>query len=137
MLAHGLLGFDELKLAGQNLPGVEYWRGIREALHAKGIEVITCTVPPSGSIEVRAAKLAENIAAKANGKSVNIIGYGVCVALCRDSRAKQIHADIAWYDCQRTFQIMTDYGRGPHTTFDKLLAALTMQVKRTRCTLHD
>jgi len=74
VLAHGLLGFNELHLAGQNLPGIEYWRGIREALHTKGIETIICTVPPSGSIEARAVKLAENIAAKANGKSVNIIG---------------------------------------------------------------
>jgi triacylglycerol lipase len=70
-----LLGFNELRLVGQNLPGIEYWRGIREALHTKGIEVITCGVPPSGSIEARATKLAEDIAAKANGKSVNIIGY--------------------------------------------------------------
>jgi triacylglycerol lipase len=73
ILAHGLFGFDELHLAGALLPGVQYWRGIREALAMKNIEVITATVPPSGSIENRAAKLAEGIAAKAAGKSVNII----------------------------------------------------------------
>lgn len=67
------MGFDELHLAGHLLPGVQYWRGIREALAVKGIEVITATVPSSGSIEARAAKLAESIAEKAHGKSVNII----------------------------------------------------------------
>ena len=73
ILAHGLLGFDELRLAGSALPGIQYWRGIREALQAKGIEVIVATVPPSGSIEARAAKLSEAISQSANGKSVNII----------------------------------------------------------------
>lgn len=73
ILAHGLLGFDELHIAGQNLPGLHYWRGITEALAGKGVEVITATVPPSGSIEKRAAKLAESIERKAHGKAVNII----------------------------------------------------------------
>jgi triacylglycerol lipase len=75
ILAHGLLGFDELHLVGQNLPGIQYWRGIREALKRKNIEVITATVPASGSIEARAARLAESIEEKAKGKSVNIIAY--------------------------------------------------------------
>jgi triacylglycerol lipase len=55
------------------LPGIHYWRGITEALHQKGIEVITAAVPPSGSIEARAEKLGESIADQAHGKSVNII----------------------------------------------------------------
>lgn len=73
VLAHGLLGFDELRPAGHFLPGVEYWRGITQALAAKNVEVITAHVPPSGRIEVRAAKLAESIERQANGKAVNII----------------------------------------------------------------
>lgn len=77
VLAHGLLGFSELRLAGQFLPGLKYWRGITEALSAKGIEIIVATVPPSGSIEARAAKLAESIAAKAKGKEVNIIAHSM------------------------------------------------------------
>ncbi|KAF2839390.1 alpha/beta-hydrolase [Patellaria atrata CBS 101060] len=72
ILAHGLLGFNELRLV-PNLPGVQYWRGITEALREKDIEVIIATVPPSGSIEARAEKLSEIIAQKAAGKSVNII----------------------------------------------------------------
>jgi triacylglycerol lipase len=64
ILAHGLLGFDELRLVPTHLlPGIHYWRGITEALAAKDVEVITATVPPSGSIE------------KAQGKAVNIIAY--------------------------------------------------------------
>src|SRR4051812_38952707 len=77
VLAHGLLGFDELRLAGSLLPGVQYWRGITEALRANGIEVITASVPASGSIEERAAKLGEDIASKAQGKSVNIIAHSM------------------------------------------------------------
>jgi triacylglycerol lipase len=75
ILAHGLLGFEELHLAGQNLPGIRYWYGITEALAGRGVEVITATVPPSGSIENRAAKLADTIARKADGRAVNIIAY--------------------------------------------------------------
>ncbi|GAB7362738.1 hypothetical protein MBLNU230_g3044t1 [Neophaeotheca triangularis] len=72
ILAHGLLGFDELRVA-PNLPGIQYWRGITSALAAKGVEVVTAAVPAAGSIEARAEKLAETIAARAGGKSVNII----------------------------------------------------------------
>lgn len=75
ILAHGLLGFDELRLGGANLPGIEYWYGITQALAAKGVEVITSAVPPSGSIEKRAEKLAEAIERRAKGKAVNIIAY--------------------------------------------------------------
>lgn len=74
VLAHGLLGFDELHLLpGHVLPGIHYWRGITEALAAKGVEVITATVPAAGSIEQRAQKLGESIARKAKGRSVNIV----------------------------------------------------------------
>ncbi|OQE74230.1 hypothetical protein PENNAL_c0082G09576 [Penicillium nalgiovense] len=75
VLAHGLLGFDELRLAGPYLPGVQYWRGIKEALTARGIEVITATVPPSSSIEARAEQLARSIESEARGKDVNIIAH--------------------------------------------------------------
>jgi triacylglycerol lipase len=77
VLAHGLLGFDELRLAGTLLPGVHYWRGITEAMKANGMEIITASVPASGSIEERAKKLGEDIAEKANGKSVNIIAHSM------------------------------------------------------------
>ncbi|KKK26831.1 hypothetical protein ARAM_003394 [Aspergillus rambellii] len=80
VLAHGLLGFDELRLAGPFLPGVQYWRGIKDALSMKGIKVITATVPPSASIEMRAAQLANDIALGARGKNVNIIAHPLTVS---------------------------------------------------------
>ncbi|KAL4975922.1 alpha/beta-hydrolase [Aspergillus desertorum] len=73
ILAHGLLGFSELRLAGPLLPGIHYWRGIKEAFSMKGVEVIAATVPPSASIEVRAKVLAETIASAARGREVNIV----------------------------------------------------------------
>lgn len=54
---------------------MQYWRGIREALTAQGVKVITATVPPSASIEERAEELAREIEAGARGKDVNIIAY--------------------------------------------------------------
>lgn len=54
---------------------MQYWRGIKEALTAQGVEVITATVPPSGSIEERAEELARGIEVGARGKDVNIIAY--------------------------------------------------------------
>ncbi|OJJ66576.1 hypothetical protein ASPBRDRAFT_48878 [Aspergillus brasiliensis CBS 101740] len=77
VLAHGLLGFDELRLAGRYLPGVQYWRGIKEALSMKGVRVITATVPPSASIETRAEELAKDIAIGAPGEHVNIIAHSM------------------------------------------------------------
>ncbi|MCJ1339323.1 hypothetical protein MMC09_004612 [Bachmanniomyces sp. S44760] len=73
ILAHGLLGFDELHLAGDLLPGVHYWRGITEALTSHGTEVFTTSVPPSASIEQRATELSNEIYKKARGRSVNVI----------------------------------------------------------------
>ncbi|KAL4917100.1 putative triacylglycerol lipase [Aspergillus aurantiobrunneus] len=77
ILAHGLLGFSELRLAGPLLPGVQYWRGIKEALSMKGVEVITASVPPSASIEMRAEVLAETIASAARGREVNIVAHSM------------------------------------------------------------
>jgi triacylglycerol lipase len=77
VLAHGLFGFNELHLLGKYVPGIQYWRGIRDALAAKDVEVIITEVPPAGSIEARAAVLAEQIADKAGGKTVNIIAHSM------------------------------------------------------------
>ncbi|KAJ5311136.1 hypothetical protein N7476_006996 [Penicillium atrosanguineum] len=77
VLAHGLLGFDELRLAGPYLPGVQYWRGIKEALSAQGVEVVTASVPPSATIEERAEELARDIETGARGRDVNIIAHSM------------------------------------------------------------
>ena len=77
VLAHGLLGFDELHLAGKFLAGVQYWRGIKEALMANDIEAVTTSVPATGSIEARAHALKQEITTKAAGKDVNIIAHSM------------------------------------------------------------
>ncbi|KAG6125532.1 hypothetical protein E4U38_003428 [Claviceps purpurea] len=82
VLAHGLLGFSELRLPVSKLlplplPAIHYWRGIREALTAQGARVITTRVPPSSSIRVRAATLADQIAAQHLGGPVNIIAHSM------------------------------------------------------------
>ena len=73
------MGFDQLQIVPQfiPIPPVHYWRGITDAMRANGIEVIIASVPASGSIEERAAKLGQDIAAKANGKNVNIIAHSM------------------------------------------------------------
>ncbi|KAI5923182.1 triacylglycerol lipase [Camillea tinctor] len=77
VLAHGLLGFAELQVAGGWLPAIHYWRGISDALAANGVEVIRPAVPPSGTIEERAAKLAEDILIAAEGREVNIVAHSM------------------------------------------------------------
>ncbi|KAL7944679.1 Alpha/Beta hydrolase protein [Trichoderma barbatum] len=68
VLAHGLLGFSELRVSAL-LPTIEYWHGIKQALTANNCTVITTSVPPSGSIEERAAKLAADILAQTTPSS--------------------------------------------------------------------
>ncbi|EXJ87237.1 triacylglycerol lipase [Capronia epimyces CBS 606.96] len=77
VLAHGLMGFDEWRLAGPYLPGIHYWRGITEAFGRNGIECITTAVPRTGSIEERAAVLMEEIAHKLPGRQVNIVAHSM------------------------------------------------------------
>lgn len=77
VLAHGLMGFEELRLAGKLLPGIQYWRGISDAYRQNGIDVITTAVPSTGSIEERAKVLHEQIKTKAAGKDVNIVAHSM------------------------------------------------------------
>ena len=77
VLAHGLMGFNELRLAGPWLPGVQYWRGIREALEGAGVKVITTSVPTTGSISDRAEALHEQIRDQGHGEDVNIIAHSM------------------------------------------------------------
>ncbi|KAI5817339.1 Alpha/Beta hydrolase protein [Pyronema omphalodes] len=72
------MGFDKIRLAGNLIPGIEYWRGISDCLQAGGVEVVVSTVPPTSSIEQRAEALAEGIRkAGLAGKSVNLIGHSM------------------------------------------------------------
>lgn len=71
------MGFDELRLLGPKLPGIQYWRGIKDALRANGIEVITAAVGPTDSIEHRGAALTDYISHHANGRAVNIVAHSM------------------------------------------------------------
>ncbi|EXJ83544.1 triacylglycerol lipase [Capronia coronata CBS 617.96] len=77
VLAHGLMGFDEWRLAGPYLPGIHYWRGITEAFARNGIECITTAVPRTGSIQERAGVLMDEITRKARGRQVNIVAHSM------------------------------------------------------------
>lgn len=77
VLAHGLMGFDELRLVGNLIPGIQYWRGITDAYRQNHIQAYTTAVPTTGSIEERAMALHEQIKAKATGKDVNIIAHSM------------------------------------------------------------
>ncbi|WQF89042.1 Putative GPI inositol-deacylase PGAP1, alpha/Beta hydrolase [Colletotrichum destructivum] len=78
VLAHGLMGFAELRLGGY-VPPIHYWHGISDSLSTLSgpDNVITTSVPPSASIEERAAALAADIAAKARGRAVNIVAHSM------------------------------------------------------------
>ena len=80
------MGFDELRiLPGNLLPGIAYWRGIREAYHSHGIKCITTAVPRTASITERAEVLMEQIASKlptnengeGRGREVNIVAHSM------------------------------------------------------------
>lgn len=75
MLAHGLLGFDEVRPAGLRfLPSMHYWRGVKEALAKQGIKVYTVPVPPAAAIEMRAKKMMSGLEERLQeGEHVNII----------------------------------------------------------------
>jgi len=73
VLAHGVLGFDELRIAGRSHA---YFRGIAEHLRAQGVEVHVTRVDPSAEIRERATQLAEQIR-KISAPKVNIIAHSM------------------------------------------------------------
>jgi triacylglycerol lipase len=73
VLTHGLLGFDELSIAGQRL---EYFRGIRQRLERAGNEVHLVRLPPFGSVEARAEALARALD-RIDARRVNVIAHSM------------------------------------------------------------
>ncbi|HET9449865.1 MAG TPA: hypothetical protein VFO83_03245 [Aggregicoccus sp.] len=73
VLAHGLMGFDELELRGRRHA---YFRGIPEALRGLGCEVHVVRVPPLGSVAARAEALAQAVRSL-DAKRVNIIAHSM------------------------------------------------------------
>jgi triacylglycerol lipase len=73
VLAHGILGFDELGLGPAR---VSYFRGIVRRLETLGYEVHTARVPPLAPIQVRAERLAE-IVRSLDGERVNLVAHSM------------------------------------------------------------
>ncbi len=73
VLAHGILGFDEMRIAGTR---IEYFRGVANALSRFGIQVYCPKVPPASTISVRAQHLAKFIQ-ELDTKKVNIIAHSM------------------------------------------------------------
>jgi triacylglycerol lipase len=68
VLAHGLLGFDRLRILG--IPTVSYFRLIPAHLRRLGAEVVQSRVPATGSIEERARAL--------DGDLLRLVGERPC-----------------------------------------------------------
>jgi triacylglycerol lipase len=73
VLAHGVLGFDQIELGGKRH---SYFAGVPERLRGMGIEVHRPVVPPVASVASRAEKLAEAIRALP-AKKVNVIAHSM------------------------------------------------------------
>ncbi|MCG3133115.1 MAG: Triacylglycerol lipase [Planctomycetes bacterium] len=75
VLAHGLLGFSQLVVAGIEL--ASYFRGIPERLRKSGTEVHTPAVPPAGSIVRRAAALRDAVRAAAGRGKAHVVAHSM------------------------------------------------------------
>jgi triacylglycerol lipase len=73
VLAHGLLGFDEVQLATGR---VEYFRGVAGGLEKLGTRVYRPQVPPVASVAARAARLADYVR-QLPDQRVNIIAHSL------------------------------------------------------------
>ncbi len=73
VLAHGLMGFDEIALGARKHA---YFRGVAERLQAAGAEVHRPRVPASASVAERAERLAELVRALGAPK-VNLIAHSM------------------------------------------------------------
>ena len=97
VLCHGLLGFDSMRIGEiepLNIPPlavIHYWKGIKEALEANGNEVFITRVPRSGSVEDRAAILANQIQEHFGGRSINLIGHSMV-----RGQSHKANSRVAW-----------------------------------------
>jgi triacylglycerol lipase len=75
VLAHGLFGFDQIGLG--RLTFASYFRGIPQRIRDAGNRVLVTRVPPIAGIEIRAARLGEQIAAAFPDEPVHLIGHSM------------------------------------------------------------
>ncbi len=73
VLAHGLLGFDQIRVAGARH---EYFRGIADRLRKEGCVVHRSRVAPTASIAARATDLAAFVAGL-DARRVNVVGHSM------------------------------------------------------------
>jgi triacylglycerol lipase len=73
VLAHGLLGFDALRVAGAR---AEYFRGVAERLAREGCVVHRCRVAPTASIAARARDLAAFVSGL-DARRVNVVAHSM------------------------------------------------------------
>ncbi|RPD57047.1 alpha/beta-hydrolase [Lentinus tigrinus ALCF2SS1-6] len=84
VFCHGLLGFDTVTLGPAIAPlQVQHWRGIRDALEANGIEILTTRVPATSSPVDRAKVLCQKIAEVYPGRAVHLIAHSMGGIDCR------------------------------------------------------
>lgn len=85
MFCHGLLGFDSVKIGPAIAPmQVSHWRGIKEVLEARGIEVLITRVPATSSPMERAKVLEEKVSEVYPGRNVHLIGEFTSPCLLND-----------------------------------------------------
>jgi triacylglycerol lipase len=89
VLAHGLFGFDQLRMGPLRLSA--YFRGIPEWLAAQGNRVVVTRVPPISGLDRRARHLGKQIQAAFPGEPVHIIGHSF-----GGLDARWLLADPAW-----------------------------------------
>lgn len=73
LLAHGVLGFDRIQVAGKSQA---YFRGVPEVLARRGVEVHLVRMPGLGSVAERAEHLARAVRS-IDAKKVNVIAHSM------------------------------------------------------------
>jgi triacylglycerol lipase len=73
VLAHGLLGFDELRVVGTR---TDYFRGLKTELGQLGCAIHRCRVAPTASVAARAASLAAFVTAL-DARRVNLVAHSM------------------------------------------------------------
>ena len=89
VLAHGLFGFARIGVG--RLTFTSYFRGIPEALTEAGNRVLVTRVPAIGSVDARAARLAEQILEAFPDEPVHLIGHSM-----GGLDARRLLADPSW-----------------------------------------
>ncbi|KAH6912578.1 lipase 2 [Coprinopsis sp. MPI-PUGE-AT-0042] len=84
VLCHGLYGFDARGPSAFPSMRMNYWANVLHILRGKlGAEVIVTSVPGTGNISSRSARLDEQLKSKARGRGVNFLAHSMGGLDCR------------------------------------------------------